>query len=122
MKEERAVTQFDMRGQNVTNQYNAGHDINFGSVQTPADLVAELEKLRTELAKAKEAGIINDEQAIDAEYQITKAVQLAQKPNPDKETILDHLNTAKTFIEGIAAAGGLVTTLVTAVQAVQKLF
>jgi hypothetical protein len=39
------VAQFDMRGQRVTNQYNAGRDMNFGAVQTPVDLIAELEKL-----------------------------------------------------------------------------
>ncbi len=57
------MAQFDMRGQKVTNQYNAGRDINFGSVQNPVDLVAELEKLKEEFTKAKEAGIVSEEQA-----------------------------------------------------------
>ncbi len=29
------MAQFDMRGQRVTNQYNAGRDMNFGAIQTP---------------------------------------------------------------------------------------
>ena len=116
------MASFDMRGQKVTNQYNAGRDINFGSVQSPVDLITELEKLKGEFAKAKETGSISEDQATDAEYQVTKAVQQAKKPDPDKKTILDHLNTAKGLIEGIATAGGLVTALVGAVEAVQKLF
>ncbi len=116
------MTQFDQRGQQVTNQYNAGRDMNFGAVQNPIDLIAELEKLKGEIAQAKEADIVSDETATDAEYQVTKAIQQAKKPNPDKKTILDHLNTAKALIEDVAAASGLVTALISAAEVVQKLF
>src|SRR6266567_1463808 len=110
------MTQFDQRGQQVTNQYNAGRDMNFGAVQNPIDLIAELEKLKGEIAQAKEADIVSDETATDAEYQVTKAIQQAKK------TILDHLNTAKALIEDVAAASGLVTALISAAEVVQKLF
>ncbi len=50
------MANFDMRGQHVTNQYNAGRDINFGAVQTAADLVTELEKLKSQLAQAQANG------------------------------------------------------------------
>src|SRR5262245_41328344 len=116
------MTQFDQRGQQVTNQYNAGHDINFGAAQTRIDLIAELEKLKNEFAKASETRILSEETATDAEYQMTKAIQQAKKPDPDKKTIFDHLNTAKSLIEGITAASGLVTLLVGATEAVQKFF
>ena len=113
---------FDQHGQQVVNQYNAGHDINFGAVETSADLANGLEELKSQIAQAKESGTITEETATDAEYQITKAIQQTQKPKPDKKTILDHLTTAKALIENIAAAGGLVTTVVQAIQTVQKLF
>ena len=116
------MAQFDMRGQNVSNQYNAGRDINFGAVQNSVELIAQLEKLKEELTKARQAGIIDKKKAADAEYQITKAAQAAEEPKPEKKTILDHLNMAKAFIEDIAAASGVVTALVSAVQVVQKLF
>src|SRR5436309_11260466 len=117
------MAQFDQRGQKVTgNQYNAGRDMNFGTVQNPVDLAAELEKLKDEFSKAREAGILSEETATDAEYQVTKAVQQAKKADPDKKTILDHLNTAKAFIENITAVSGLVTALVGAIETVQKLF
>jgi len=116
------MTNFDQREQHVTNQYNAGRDINFGAVQTPVDLVAELEKLKGQFTQAQEAGVISEETSTDAEYQVTKAMQQAKKPHPDKKTILDHLNTTKTLIENITAASGLVTALVSAIEVVQKLF
>lgn len=116
------MAQFDMRGQKVTNQYNAGHNINFGAVQTVEDLITKLEHLNQQFTQAREEHIISEETATDAEYQVTKAIQQARKSNPDKKTLLDHLNTAKGFIEGISSASSLVTALVGAVEAVRKIF
>jgi len=116
------MANFDMRGQRVTHQYNAGRDINFGTVQTPVDLITGLEKLKEQIAQAEQAGILNEETATDAQYQVTKAVQQAKKPDPDKKKIADYLTTAKSILENIAAAGGLVTTLIGAVEIVTKLF
>ena len=116
------MTQFDQRGQHITNQYNAGHDINFGTAETFIDLITELEKLKNEFAKASEAGILSEETATDAEYQMTKAIQQAKKLNPDKKTIFDRLNAAKSLIDGITAASEIVTFLVAATEAVQKFF
>ncbi len=130
------IAQFDMSGQQVQgdqhiagrDQYNAGRDqyvaqrdMNIGAVQTTADLVALLEGLKEEVTKSKGSGIIDKKKATDVEYQITKAVQEAEEPKPEKKTILNHLTTAKSFIEDIAAATGLVTTIAGAIEAVQKI-
>ena len=116
------MANFDMRGQRVTNQYNAGRDMNFGAVQTTEDLITAFEQLNEQFTQAKNAGVLSEETATDAQYQITKATQQAKKSDPDKKTILDHLTTAKTLIEGVTAASGLVTALAAAIQIVQKLF
>ncbi len=116
------MAQFDMRGQRVRHQYNAGRDMNFGAVQTPVDLIAALEKLNGQVIQAKEAGVLSEETATDTRYQVTKAIQQARKPDPDKKTIVDHLTTAKALLDNITAASGLVTALVGAVEIVQKLF
>jgi hypothetical protein len=89
-----SMSVFDQRGQSVSNQYNAAGDINFGDAEI----------------------------ATDAEYHITKAVQQAKKPEPDKKAILDHLATAKAAIEGVAAASGMITALVKAAEVVSKFF
>jgi hypothetical protein len=116
------MTVFDQRDQNVNYQYNAAGDINFESVQNRIELVAELKKLKSELSKASSAGAIDAEIVTDAEYQITKAIQQAQKPQPDKKTIVDHLNNAKKFIDGVVVGGGMVAGLVKAIGLVQQLF
>ena len=116
------MANFDMRGQRVSNQYNAGRDMNFGAVQTPADLITALELLNEQFIRAREAGVLSEETATDAQYQVTKAAQQAKKPDPDKKSIMDHLTTAKTLIVGVTAASGLVTALTAAIQIVQKLF
>jgi hypothetical protein len=117
------MASFDQRGQHIAgNQYNAAHDINFGTVQNPADLIVELEKLKEELSQAQAKGVLSEEVATDAQYRVTKAVQETKKPTPNKKTIVEHLNAAKSVIEGITAAGGMVSALVGAIQIVQKLF
>ncbi len=113
---------FDQRGQHVTYQYNAAGDVNFGVVQNKVDVVGQLEELRAELARAIEANVFDEETATDAEYQLKKAVQQAKKPEPDKKSVLDHLNEAKALIGGVAAAGGMVAALVQAAEVVQKFF
>ena len=119
-------TVFDQRGQKVTYQYNAAGNINFGAVQNKVDVVAELEKLQAELDQAIESGVFDEDAATDAEYQLKKAVQQAKKPEPDKKTLLDHLNQAKGIIVGVAAtvtaATGLATAFEKAIEVVQKLF
>jgi hypothetical protein len=113
---------FDQRGQRVTYQYNAAGNINFGAVQNQADLVGELEKLQQELAIAIQADVFDEEVSTDADYHLTKAVQQAKKPEPEKKTILDHLSSVKTLIEGVSAAGGLITALTKAMELVRTLF
>ena len=53
---EATVANFDMRGQRVTNQYNAGRDINFGAIQTPEDLITALEQLNEQVHSGKGSG------------------------------------------------------------------
>jgi len=120
--QEKAVAQFDMRGQRVTNQYNAGRDMNFGAIQTPVDLIAALEQLNGQITQEQEVGVLSEETTTDTQYQVTKAIQQVRSPDPDKKTIVDHLTTAKALLENITAASGLVTALVGAVEVVQKLF
>jgi hypothetical protein len=113
---------FDQRNQKVNYQYNAAGDINFDRVQNRIELIGELEKLKAELSKAASAGAIDAEVVTDAEYQITKAIQQSQKPEPNKKAILGYINGAKTLIEGVASATGMVTALVKAAELVQQFF
>ncbi|MFN8466302.1 MAG: hypothetical protein U0X20_12165 [Caldilineaceae bacterium] len=115
-------TYFDQRGQTVNYQYNAAGNINFGAVQNQMNVVGELEKLHTEVRKAAEANVLDGEIATDVKYYIEKAEGEAKKTEPNKRTIIDHLNQAKLLIAGVTAAAGLVTGLSQAIEAINKLF
>lgn len=100
----------------------AGRDLNFGNVQNKQELISQLEQLKEALSKAGETQTISEETAIDAEAEVRKAIGQAKKPTPDKKSILDYLIAAKLLIEGIGGAGGLVTSIAGAIEAVHKLF
>ncbi len=100
----------------------AGRDLNFGKVQNKQELISQLEQLKEALAKAGETQIISEEAAIDAEVEVRKAIGQAKKPAPDKKSILDYLTAAKSLIEEIGGAGGLVASIAGAIEAVHKLF
>ncbi len=100
----------------------AGHDISFESAQNKQEFIAQLEQLREAFVKAGETQLISEETAIDAEAEVRKAIGQAKKPNPDKKSVLDYLTAAKSLIEGIGGASGLVTSIAGAIEAVHKLF
>jgi hypothetical protein len=117
------MAQFDQRGQQVTGQqYNAGRDISFGAVQNTVDFAAELEHLQQAVAQAAEQGLLPEETSIDVEAHLKKALVQAKKTTPEKKTLLDHLSATKALIENLAAASSLVPAVVSAIEAVHKLF
>ena len=93
-----------------------------GQAQIPQAFIAELEKLKSELSTLKQKGDIGEEEALDTEHQINKAIMQAKKSTPDKKTILEHLNTAKAFIENVSAASGMITAFISATEMVRKFF
>jgi len=113
---------FDQRGQTVSYQYNAAGDINFGQVQNQAQLVAQLAALKAELTRAKEAGVVNAEQVMEAQQQIDGAAAEAKKPQPDKRTIAGFLDGAAKVLGGIAALGSLVAAIRKAIEVAGVLF
>lgn len=119
-------TVFDQRGQKVQTQYNVAGDFNFSAAQDRTAALGELRKLLEEIGRAAREGVLDDEAATDAEYAVKKAVQQAEKPDADKQTIVDYLTKAKDVIVGVAsgvtAATGFATAISQAIQMVQKLF
>ena len=92
------------------------------SVQTSANLIAELEKLKDQLAQAGKTGIVDEKTAIVVESQMEKAVKQANDVNPDIKVIVDRLSAVKVLIEDITTASGLVPVVVGAIEAVKRLF
>jgi len=113
---------FDQRGQHVTYQYNAAGNINIGAVENGTDLGGELGKLRDEVDKASESGALEKDVALDAKYQLDKAVQQTDKPSPDKDALVGYLTTAKDLVAQVGSAAGLVAGLVQAIEKARVLF
>ena len=109
---------FDQRGQQVTYQYNAAGDINFGAVQNKVDVLGELKKLQQELNQAIEQKALEGDVAIDAEYAVKKAVAQAENPQLDKSTLLEHLTKAKDLVAGVSGLAGAFAQAVEKVQAI----
>lgn len=115
------MAKFDQRGQQVVNQYNADV-INFGSVQNTTELMDEMRKLLSEVNKATQAGIIKEKVSVDVESHLKKAVIEMSEPSPKKATIIEHLQGAKTLLEGVASATGLITALMQAIKIAGEIF
>jgi Asp-tRNA(Asn)/Glu-tRNA(Gln) amidotransferase C subunit len=113
---------FDQRGQQVSYQYNAAGNINMHSGLNRNELAHELEKLRGEVERAKELRAIDQNVAVEAEYHLMQATKEVRKDKPDKSSFLEHVHKTKSVLEGVAAATGLVTALVKAVEIASKIF
>jgi len=109
------MTTFNQEGQTIHGtQTNIGGDVgqvNVGAGNDQAALLAELERLKAELAKAGQRGEIDQELATDADYQVSKALNQARQPKPDRSRFLDHLNRAQDLLKTVTAGAGLVTAL-----------
>ena len=118
------MAKFDQRGQKVVNQVNAESIgvVNFGAVQNKIELVAELRKLLSEINKSTQAGNIKEDVAVDVESHIKKAVIEIEKPEPKKKSILDHIEGAKSLLDGVTSATGLVTALIQAAKIASGIF
>jgi hypothetical protein len=111
---------FDQTEQTIMYQYNAGGAINFSLVQNKYQLVTQLRRLVEEINKAGAAGVVNEAVAVDVDAKLRKAVVQIEKPNPDKKTIIDHINEAKALLGNITSASGLVKPLVEVISVVRR--
>jgi len=106
------VSVFDQRGQQVQYQFNAAGNISFDAVHDKDALANELEKLKTEIARAKHSNALSADAAVEAEYHVLQATKEARKDAPDKPTFLDHVGKAKGVLEKVATVAGLVSALI----------
>ena len=117
------MAQFNQRGQHITGQqYNAGHDISFSTVQTTVDLTAQLEHLQKAVSLAAERGLLPEEVSIDADAQLKKALIQTRRSAPEKKILLDHLAATKTLIETSTTATDLIPAVIAVIEAVHKSF
>lgn len=111
---------FDQREQHVINQFNFDGNINIGSLENHNRLTDGLEFLRSEILNAAQYHLIDNEICVQANSEVSEAIQLAKKNEPDKVSIIDYLSNVKSLLEGVTAASGLVKTVNQIIQLVQN--
>lgn len=112
------VTVFDQRGQQVTYQYNAAGNIRIADANSSEDLAEELAKLRAEIERAKLAGVVTEDTAIETQFHLLEASRELEGAKPDQKSILSNIGKARALLDDVAAAAGLVTALVKAAEVV----
>ena len=113
---------FDQRGQTVTYQYNAAGNIGLGAATNAADFSGELDKLKVELAKAREGNAIDEDTEAEAKTFLIQAAREAKSPEPNKTTLLERLNSAKETLIGIAAVSGIAEAIAKLYENAQGMF
>ncbi|MEJ7623102.1 MAG: hypothetical protein WKF34_03845 [Pyrinomonadaceae bacterium] len=116
------MTTFDQRNQEVGTQYNAAGDITFNNVQTTAEFANELKRLRAELSSIAETEVIDAEIVTDADYQLAKAIHEVEKDEPNKTSLVEHLNNAKGYMDGVTSLIKVATAIGGAISAAGTLF
>jgi hypothetical protein len=119
------TTYFDQEGQQVQNQTNVVGDVgavNFQGVSDRTGLVAGLQQIRAELARASRQGAIDQDLAGDADAHVTRALDQARQTQPDRARFLDHLAQAQALLKTAASAAGLITALDKAAELARQLF
>ena len=91
------MANFDQSNQTVQgNQYNA-ETIHFDQANSLSDYVERLKTLEIELRRAAQSKAINANAAQEAEHHLTAALTVATADEPDKKTIVDHLQQPESY-------------------------
>ena len=107
---------FNQQNQKVQYQYNAD-TINFGSIETQSDFVNELRNIQTELDKAINCKAIEGEVAIDADSHLKKAILISESVSPNKKSIVEHLENAKSLLVSVSGLAGALSAAIATVGA-----
>lgn len=119
------MTIFNQNNQKVQGtQNNIGGDltINWGTIEKKSEVFGELIKIISLLNDAEQQGIINSQTAIKVKSEMNQAIDETKKSEPKSENIIEKINSAKSLIEGLASAGGLVKILIEATEVVKRFF
>lgn len=99
---------FDQRGQQVNYQYNAAGNINFGAAQNINDFICQLDLLKQEIAMACKEQLIDELTESKTRTQILEALGEAKKPSPNKKSLLNYLEQAKSYLKERVEISGIV--------------
>jgi hypothetical protein len=78
--------------------------------------------LGAEVRRAAEAGVLDEDQATEAEYNLRRASLDAAKPEARAADLAKYLAVARDAVKGVTALGGLAGAITDAAQRVKELF
>jgi hypothetical protein len=107
---------FNQQGQSVNTQYNA-ENIHFESCKTPVEFIESLKQLQLEFSRSLQSKDNLDENDIDAESFLKKAVSQASKPHPDKKSLVKNLTSAKELATNVNELVSAISKAITTVGA-----
>jgi hypothetical protein len=115
------MTVFDQRGQHVEYQFNAAGNINIEQIQSLDALEKEIGKLREEIDRAKQLGVVPEQAAVEAQDHLLAASREAASKQPNKSTLLENIGKAKDVLRDISSVAGLVNALIKLAEITTKL-
>jgi hypothetical protein len=102
---------FNIRNQNANNIFNVVGDLHFHAGQSREEFVAELARFRAVLDGAVQAKAIDADAGSKAAGLLAQAEAEAQKPAPDKKTLLERLKRVGETIKSVEETSEAVAKL-----------
>lgn len=110
--------QFDGQEKHANMSSHRECDINFNVVTTPSEMVTALQQFNEQVVQARNAGILDEAMAIDAQRHITQVIIQISKSTMNRVFLLKHLTAAASCV---ATASTLGLVLYGAIPALLKL-
>jgi len=114
------MSTFDQRNQRVNYQYNAAGNINIETVNSRQDILREVDSIREEIISARQAGVLDKDDAAKADLYLSDAAAEGRKENPNKATFKDYLDKAKSHLPTIASVAGIVNAVIKLIEIADK--
>jgi len=100
----------------------AGGGLDFSAVHNNLDLYDALQALNGELARASQSGSLAPDLEARASSFVTQALAEVRMPVPNRTTVLEHLDDAKSCLAESPSAEAFVQALSQAAERVEALF
>jgi len=84
---------------------NEGSAINFAAATTPVAMIAALKQFNAQVVQAKNAGILDQEMATDAQHHITHVIAQVSRPTTNRVFIMQHLTAAVSCLATVSVLG-----------------
>jgi hypothetical protein len=86
-------------------EQNGSEVLRFDTATTPVKMGAALKHLNGQIAQAKNAGLLDEKKATDAQYHIAQVITQTSRPTMNRQFVLKHLTEAVSCLAAVSALG-----------------